>query len=233
MPAPVTEHHRQLARFVDERRVLDDLGSLERDPEKESQRRSVLTLRQLGALGSQGLVMNRARLQGLAGALFGRTVTCLRYFRSSSLPCSWCMQLMPPARCRQLGLGCSSSPGSFMFPRTPSGLRVYGQSVGSPHRLGFSRSWPTCLFEYGKCLMNRLLRRVVAGDVVGRPVWHHENRDHAAVSKILSTTRLFYLSHRACATDTTVFRRQGVLHGRSVPTALEGPHAGLPSPGCR
>jgi hypothetical protein len=34
-----TQHHRQLARLTDERRVLDDVVSLERDPEKESQRR--------------------------------------------------------------------------------------------------------------------------------------------------------------------------------------------------
>src|SRR5262249_47433634 len=34
-----TEHHRQLARRTDERRVLDDVGSPERDPEKEPQRR--------------------------------------------------------------------------------------------------------------------------------------------------------------------------------------------------
>src|SRR5262245_55797427 len=34
-----TEHHRQLARLTDERRVLDDVVSLERDPEKEPQRR--------------------------------------------------------------------------------------------------------------------------------------------------------------------------------------------------
>src|SRR5215510_4665289 len=33
-----TEHHRQLARLTDERRVLDDVVSLERDPEKEPQR---------------------------------------------------------------------------------------------------------------------------------------------------------------------------------------------------
>src|ERR1700681_2479034 len=33
------QHHRQLARLMDERGVLDDGGSLERDPEKEPQRR--------------------------------------------------------------------------------------------------------------------------------------------------------------------------------------------------
>ena len=33
------QHHRQLARLMDERRVLDDGRSLERDPEKEPQRR--------------------------------------------------------------------------------------------------------------------------------------------------------------------------------------------------
>jgi uncharacterized MAPEG superfamily protein len=32
----------------------------------------------------------------------------------------------------------SSSPGCFMFPPTPSVLWGYGQSVGSPHRWGFS-----------------------------------------------------------------------------------------------
>ena len=33
-----TEHDRQLLRLVDKRGVLDDVGSLERDPEKEPQR---------------------------------------------------------------------------------------------------------------------------------------------------------------------------------------------------
>ena len=35
-----TEHDRQLAGLVDERGVLDDVGALERDPEKEPQRRT-------------------------------------------------------------------------------------------------------------------------------------------------------------------------------------------------
>jgi hypothetical protein len=33
------EHHRKLARFVNEMRVLDDVVAPERDPEKETQRR--------------------------------------------------------------------------------------------------------------------------------------------------------------------------------------------------
>src|SRR5215467_13813489 len=46
-----TEHHRQLARLTDERRVLDDIVSLERDPEKEPQRRhSVIENRRLRAV---------------------------------------------------------------------------------------------------------------------------------------------------------------------------------------
>src|SRR6267143_6862489 len=90
---------------------------------------SVLTLRQLGGAWVAGPRDEPREVTGISGRFVRAHRNLLRYFNSSSPHCSWCMPRMPLDHCRQLGLGCSSSPGCFMFPPMSSVLCGHGQSV--------------------------------------------------------------------------------------------------------
>ena len=81
---------------------------------------SVLTLRQLGGTWVAGARDEPREVTGISGRFVRAYRNLLENFHSSLPHCSWCMQLMPLGHCRQLALGCSSSPGCFMFPPTPS-----------------------------------------------------------------------------------------------------------------